>query len=44
MIAMPLDSAVRLKLTQKKWLGDGHGFVSLLRALRPACVPTVCPA
>jgi hypothetical protein len=34
MIAMPLDSAVRLKLTQKKWLRDGHGFVSLLRALR----------
>jgi hypothetical protein len=30
---------VRLKLIQNKWLGDGHGFVSLPRAR--ACVATV---
>jgi hypothetical protein len=46
MIPMPPDSTasvamreVRLKLIQNKWLGDGHGFVSLPRAC--ACVATV---
>ena len=46
MIPMPPDSTAsvamreaRLKLIQNKWLGDGHGFVSLPRAC--ACVATV---